>query len=124
MCSLRPGVEGVSDNIRVSSVIGRFLEHSRLFWFANGGNDEAYIGSADWMGRNLDRRVEAVVPIEDATLHRKLLALIDAYLADNCTAWDMQSDGSFVRRIPDEENVAVQAGLIDDWHRNASGSDS
>ena len=124
MCSLRPGVEGVSDNIRVSSVIGRFLEHSRLFWFANGGNDEAYIGSADWMGRNLDRRVEAVVPIEDDNLHQKLLALIDAYLADNCTAWDMQSDGSFVRRIPDEENVAVQAGLIDGWHRNASGSDS
>jgi polyphosphate kinase len=76
------------------------------------------------MGRNLDRRVEAVVPIEDATLHQKLLALIDTYLADNCTAWDMQSDGSFVRRIPDEENVAVQAGLIDGWHRNASGSDS
>jgi polyphosphate kinase len=124
MCSLRPGVEGVSDNIRVSSVIGRFLEHSRLFWFANGGNDEAYIGSADWMGRNLDRRVEAVVPIEEATLHQKLLNLIDAYLADNCTAWDMQPDGSFVRRIPDEENVAVQAGLIDGWHRNASGSDS
>jgi len=124
MCSLRPGVEGVSDNIRVSSVIGRFLEHSRLFWFANGGDDEAYIGSADWMGRNLDRRVEAVVPIEDATLHQKLLHLIDAYLADNCTAWDMQADGSFVRRIPDEENVAVQAGLIDGWRRSPCDSDT
>ncbi|MEN9496800.1 MAG: polyphosphate kinase 1, partial [Cyanobacteriota bacterium] len=65
MCSLRPGLAGVSETIRVSSVIGRFLEHSRLFWFANGGADEMYIGSADWMGRNLDRRVEAVVPIED-----------------------------------------------------------
>jgi len=124
MCSLRPGVEGVSDNIRVSSVIGRFLEHSRLFWFANGGDDEAYIGSADWMGRNLDRRVEAVVPIEDAALHQKLLHLIDAYLADNCTAWDMQADGSFVRRIPDEENVAVQAGLIDGWRRSPYDSDT
>jgi polyphosphate kinase len=117
MCSLRPGVEGVSDNIRVSSVIGRFLEHSRLFWFANGGATESYIGSADWMGRNLDRRVEAIVPIEDPGLHTLLERLINAYLADNCTAWDMQSDGSFMRRIPDEENVAVQANLIDGWRR-------
>jgi polyphosphate kinase len=124
MCSLRPGVEGVSDNIRVSSVIGRFLEHSRLFWFANGGEQEMFIGSADWMGRNLDRRVEAVVPIEDPVLHQKLLRLIDSYLADNCTAWDMQADGSFVRRIPDEENVAVQANLIESWHRNLCSTDS
>jgi polyphosphate kinase len=124
MCSLRPGIDGISNNIRVSSVIGRFLEHSRLFWFANGGSSEMYIGSADWMGRNLDRRVEAVVPVEDANLHQKLLRLIDAYLADNCTAWEMQQDGSFVRRIPEEENVAVQAGLIESWHRNLLTADS
>ena len=124
MCSLRPGIDGISNNIRVSSVIGRFLEHSRLFWFANGGSSEMYIGSADWMGRNLDRRVEAVVPVEDANLHQKLLRLIDAYLADNCTAWEMQQDGSFVRRIPDEENVAVQARLIESWHRNLLTADS
>jgi polyphosphate kinase len=115
MCSLRPGLEGVSENIRVCSVIGRFLEHSRLFWFANGGNDEMYIGSADWMGRNLDRRVEAVVPIEDQRLHRRLLRLIDTYLNDNCTAWDMQPDGSFLRRIPEEDSIAVQAILMADW---------
>jgi len=124
MCSLRPGVEGSSDNIRVSSVIGRFLEHSRLFWFANGGDEEMFIGSADWMGRNLDRRVEAVVPIEDPSLHQKLLRLINAYLADNCTAWDMQTDGSFLRRIPDEENVAIQADLIEGWHRSLPASDN
>jgi polyphosphate kinase len=124
MCSLRPGVEGVSDNIRVSSVIGRFLEHSRLFSFANGGADEMYIGSADWMGRNLDRRVEAVVPIEDPNLHQSLVRLIDAYLADNCTAWDMQTDGSFIRRIPDEDNAAVQADLIKGWPRGLSGDDN
>jgi polyphosphate kinase len=115
MCSLRPGVEGVSETIRVCSVIGRFLEHSRLFWFANGGTDEMYIGSADWMGRNLDRRVEAVVPIEEPTLHARLLRLIDLYLQDNCTAWDMQPDGDFQRRIPEEENRAVQAALIQHW---------
>jgi len=117
MCSLRPGLEGISENIRVSSVIGRFLEHSRLFWFANGGEHEMYIGSADWMGRNLDRRVEAVVPVEDPDLHERLTRLIDSYLNDNCTAWDMQSDGSFSRRIPEDENIAVQANLIDGWRK-------
>jgi polyphosphate kinase len=115
MCSLRPGVAGVSDNIRVSSVIGRFLEHSRLFWFANGGEQEMYIGSADWMGRNLDRRVEAVAPIEDPQLRQQLERLIDSYLDDNCTAWDMQSDGSFVQRMPEQDGYAVQAALIDGW---------
>ncbi|MFZ9567867.1 MAG: polyphosphate kinase 1, partial [Vulcanococcus sp.] len=124
MCSLRPGVEGVSENIRVSSVIGRFLEHSRLFWFANGGKDEMYLGSADWMGRNLDRRVEAVVPIEDPELHQRMVRLINTYLADNCTAWDMQSDGSFTRRIPDDDNIAVQAELMEHWRRGLSPADN
>jgi polyphosphate kinase len=122
MCSLRPGVAGVSDNIRVSSVIGRFLEHSRLFWFANGGDQEMYIGSADWMGRNLDRRVEAVAPIEDPQLRQQLERLIDAYLDDNCTAWDMQSDGSFVQRMPEQDGYAVQAALIDGWRTGLKGS--
>jgi len=117
MCCLRPGMEGVSENIRVSSVIGRFLEHSRMFWFANGGQEESYIGSADWMGRNLDRRVEAVAPIEDPNLHQKLVRLIDTYLADTCSAWDMQADGSFQRRIPEDESIAVQNTLIKMWHR-------
>jgi polyphosphate kinase len=117
MCCLRPGMEGVSENIRVSSVIGRFLEHSRMFWFANGGQEESYIGSADWMGRNLDRRVEAVVPIEDPNLQQKLVRLIDTYLADTCSAWDMQADGSFQRRIPEDESIAVQNTLIKMWHR-------
>jgi polyphosphate kinase len=123
MCSLRPGLEGVSDNIRVSSVIGRFLEHSRLFWFANGGSDEMYIGSADWMARNLDRRVEAVVPIEAPELHARLLRLINTYLSDNSTAWDMQADGSFSRRIPEDESIAVQASLMAGWRHGLSNDD-
>jgi len=123
MCSLRPGLEGISDNIRVSSVIGRFLEHSRLFWFANGGNDEMYIGSADWMARNLDRRVEAVVPVEDPELHGSLLRLINTYLSDNSTAWDMKPDGSFNRRIPEDDSIAVQACLIDGWRHGLSNGD-
>jgi len=123
MCSLRPGLVGISDNIRVSSVIGRFLEHSRLFWFANGGSDEMYIGSADWMARNLDRRVEAVVPIEDPDLHARLLRLINTYLSDNSTAWDMQADGSFSRRIPEDDSIAVQATLMTGWRHGLSNDD-
>ena len=123
MCSLRPGVEGISDNIRVISVIGRLLEHSRLFWFANGGDDEIYIGSADWMARNLDRRVEAVVPIDAPDLQGRLLRLINTYLSDNSTAWDMQPDGSFSRRIPEDDSIAVQATLIDGWRHGLNNGD-
>ncbi|MCP9917121.1 polyphosphate kinase 1 [Cyanobium sp. ATX 6F1] len=115
MCSLRPGVEGVSDNIRVSSVIGRFLEHSRLFSFANGGEPEFFIGSADWMPRNLDRRVEAITPVEDSQLQWQLEQLLEAYLGDNSSAWDMHSDGSFERRQPEDEQRAVQKELIETW---------
>ena len=115
MCSLRPGVEGLSENIRVISVIGRFLEHSRLFLFANGGQREIYLGSADWMPRNLDRRVEAVVPIEDPGLCDQLEALFTLYVNDNASIWDMQPDGSFVQRQPEGEEVQVQATLMRRW---------
>ncbi len=101
ICCLRPGVPGLSENIRVVSVVGRFLEHSRIFYFRNGGSDEMYIGSADWMARNLDRRVEVVVPVKDpmhlATLRDDVLAL---HLEDNCQGWDLQPDGRYVRRKP------------------------
>jgi polyphosphate kinase len=97
MCSLRPGVPGVSETIRVISVIGRFLEHSRLFWFANDGAAEVFLGSADWMERNLDRRVEAVVPVQDPQLCIHLKWLLQLYLNDNSTAWHMHSDGSYQR---------------------------
>ena len=114
MCSLRPGLPGVSDNITVVSVIGRFLEHSRLFWFANGGDHELFIGSADWMPRNLDRRVEAVAPIEDPRLRQQLEELIELYLADT-SAWVMQSDGTFSQRQPEAEQRLVQATLMERW---------
>ncbi len=115
MCSLRPGLAGISDNIRVSSVIGRFLEHSRVFWFTNGGDDELYLGSADWMPRNLDRRVEAVTPIEDPILRQQLQNLLNAYLADNCSAWDMAPDGQFSQRQSDSEMHAIQNELMQGW---------
>jgi len=114
MCSLRPGIEGISDHIQVVSVIGQFLEHSRLFWFANGGNPELFIGSADWMARNLDRRVEAVAPIEDPKLRSQLEELLNLYLQDT-GAWHMAPDGSFHQQQLEGENQFVQQALIKRW---------
>ena len=96
LCCLRPGVEGVSSNIRVTSIVGRFLEHSRVYYFRNGGQEQIYLGSADMMGRNLDRRVEVLFPVED----RKLVArvrgdILGTYLADTRNANYMQPDGSY-----------------------------
>jgi len=118
MCSLYPGRDTISENINVVSIIGQFLEHSRIFWFGNGGSPEVYIGSADWMPRNLDRRVEAVTPVEAPELRRKLERLLDLYLQDNRGAWDMKSDGSFVQRHPgDGEELNSQVQLIDLWSK-------
>ncbi|MFZ9753352.1 MAG: polyphosphate kinase 1 [Cyanobium sp.] len=114
MCSLRPGLEGVSENIRVVSVIGRFLEHSRLFWFGNGGCDELFIGSADWMPRNLDRRVEAVTPVDDPELQVQLKALMELYLEDS-SAWHMQSDGNFIQLQPEDDERLAQTVLMEQW---------
>ncbi|MEB3295598.1 MAG: polyphosphate kinase 1, partial [Synechococcales bacterium] len=103
ICCLRPGIAGVSDNIRVISIVGRFLEHSRIFYFHNDGNDEIFIGSADWMPRNLDRRVEAVVPIEDPDLVKDLEEILGTMLADNRQAWDLKPDGRYIQRRPSAE---------------------
>ncbi len=105
ICCLRPGVPGVSDRIRVISIVGRFLEHSRIFYFGNDGKDEYYFGSADWMPRNFDRRVEAVTPVDDTTLHPRLKSLLDTCLNDNRQAWELEADGSYVQRIPRDEPV-------------------
>jgi polyphosphate kinase len=102
MCCLRPGVEGVSENIRVISIIGRYLEHSRIYYFHNQGQEEVYIGSADWMTRNLDRRVEAIVPIEDPEIVKDLEEILAVMLADNRQAWDLQPDGQYIQKHPAE----------------------
>ena len=99
ICALRPGVPGVSDRIRVVSIVGRYLEHSRIMQF---GPDDLWIGSADWMPRNLDRRVEAMVPVADPALADELRATIDVYLADNANAWHQEPDGSWRRRVPED----------------------
>jgi polyphosphate kinase len=114
-CRLRPGIPGLSDNIRVMSTVGRFLEHSRIFFFKNGGESEYYIGSADCMKRNLDNRVEVFIPVEQPHLTTELRALLDAHLNDRRSTWDMQPDGSYVQRRPDNGNDApgTQQMLID-----------
>jgi polyphosphate kinase len=113
-CCLKPGLTGISDTITVVSVIGRFLEHSRMFWFANGDEPELFIGSADWMPRNLDRRVEAVAPILDPRMRQELESLFDLYLNDTA-AWHMSGDGSFDRRTPEGEKPSTQNTLMRRW---------
>lgn len=97
ICCLIPQLEGVSENITVRSIVGTFLEHSRIFYFENGGNPEIYMASADWMSRNLDRRVEIMFPVEDAKLKKEVKHILDVQLADNVKAQLMQPDGSYVR---------------------------
>lgn len=97
MCCLRPGVEGVSENIRVTSIVGRFLEHSRIYYFENGGEPKVYLSSADWMPRNLDRRVEVAFIVEDEDIKKEVCEIMDLTLADNVKARLMQSDGTYKR---------------------------
>lgn len=102
VCCLKPGVPGVSDRIRVISIVGRFLEHSRVYCFLNNGDWDAYIGSADWMPRNLDRRIEAAAPVEALAHRQTLLGVLELMLEDNRQAWDLQPDGTYVQRRPAE----------------------
>jgi len=103
ICMLRPGIPDVSANIRVRSIVGRFLEHSRLFYFGNQGKEEMFIGSADWMYRNLSRRVEVLVPIKDQKLKQYLREnILGSYLKDNVNARELRADGTYVRVKPTE----------------------
>ena len=114
MCCLRPGVPGVSHNIRVRSIVDRFLEHSRVYWFANGGHDELFLASADLMERNLDRRVETGFPIESKKLQQRLKKELELYLADNSSASILQPDGHYQRLVPGSQAVRnVQAQLLE-----------
>ncbi|OUL19253.1 polyphosphate kinase 1 [Nostoc sp. RF31YmG] len=112
ICCLRPGIPEVSENIRVISIIGRFLEHSRIFYFCNNEQNEVYIGSADWMPRNLDRRVEAVTPVEDIDIVQNLQNILAIMLADNRQAWELQSDGFYIQRRPEQDEPERSAQNI------------
>lgn len=95
ICCLKVGIPGISDNIKVESIVGTFLEHNRIYYFYNDGDEEYYIGSADWMPRNLDKRVEIITPVEDEDIKKKLKHILDVYMADNRKAYYMQPDGSY-----------------------------
>jgi polyphosphate kinase len=112
VCCLRPGLPEVSENIRVISIIGRLLEHSRIFYFHNNGDDEIFIGSADWMTRNLDRRVEAVTPIRDPELLHDLQETLGIMLADNRQAWDLHLDGHYSQRKPSNTETEQSSQVI------------
>ena len=119
ICAIRVGVPGLSENIRARSILGRFLEHSRIFHFANGGADELYIGSADLMHRNLDRRVESLVQITQPDHKRFLIGAVDTYLSDEYVRWELQADGNWIEvkfdaagnRLKDFHGAAI------DWYK-------
>jgi polyphosphate kinase len=112
-CRLRPGVPGLSETIRVVSVVGRFLEHGRMYYFRNGGEEEYFIGSADCMKRNLESRVEVVTPVEDPPLRQELRTVLDTQLAAGHGAWEMQADGTYVRSVSGEGWKSSQQMLVD-----------
>jgi polyphosphate kinase len=115
LCCLRPGVPGLSESIRVFGVVGRFLEHSRIFRFENGGEPEHLLGSADWMKRNLDGRVETILSVSDEDVKRQIDEILEVYVTDNASAWDCDADGVYRQRTPaeGEERCAVQEILIE-----------
>lgn len=123
-CRVRAGVPGLSENIRVISIVGRFLEHARIYYFRNGGAEEYFIGSADCMKRNLEARVETVVPVEDPDSQRTLREILDVQLKDRRSAWDMQPDGSYLQRAPaeGEDPRSAQEVLIAHAQKRARAS--
>jgi len=126
VCCLRPGIPGISDRIEVRSIVGRFLEHSRIYYFLNGGEEELYIGSADLMERNLDRRVEVLCPIQDLTLKRHLRdTVLEALLSDSHRAWGLQIDGGYQPVRPPEgvEPIDSQRFLLEWYSKNATLQD-
>jgi polyphosphate kinase len=113
ICCLRPGIPGISENIRVRSIIGRFLEHTRCYYFHNGGSEELYCASADWMDRNMFRRIELMFPVLDTRLKRRLIADLDTYLADNTQAWELQPNGEYLPLSSGgDEAIGAQSALL------------
>jgi polyphosphate kinase len=108
MCAIKPGIPGLSENITVKSILGRFLEHSRIYEFNNGGSKEVWIGSADLMHRNLDRRVEALVQLEDAEHVSYLSGLLDLYLANETAHWILDKNGKWIRKSIDSNGESLQ----------------
>lgn len=112
VCCLRPGLKDISENIHIISIIGRFLEHSRIYYFHNNTQEEIYIGSADWMRRNLDRRVEVITPVKDPDIAKDLQEIMGIMLADNRQAWELQADGTYIQRRPYDDSPEANSQKI------------
>jgi len=112
ICTLRPGIEGISDHITVRSIVGRFLEHHRILYFKNHSESPYYISSADWMPRNLNDRVELMIPVEDIALQKELQQILEMYLQDNQKAHVMRADGSYRKVIAKEDKVSAQMAFM------------
>ena len=113
-CRMRPGLEGFSENVRVYSILGRFLEHTRVYYFENAGDPEVFMGSADWMSRNLNSRVEAIVPVRHPLLRARIVEVLNLTLSDERTAWELHPDGRYVQRTPSSKNASgLQEQLIE-----------
>ena len=122
-CRLRPGVKGLSDNIRVRSIVGRFLEHTRVFYFRTGEDEEMYLSSADWMTRNIHRRVETMFPVLDESIKKRIMReIFETYFADNCQSWQLEPDGTYTKtpigrghkRFAAQEALMAMHGEIDE----------
>jgi polyphosphate kinase len=113
ICALRPGLPGISDNIQVRSIVGRFLEHSRVYYFYNAGDTELYLASADWMERNFFRRIEVAFPVQCSRYKARIVRDLETYLSDNTQAWILQSDGSYTKATagPEPQLTAQQEFL-------------
>ena len=124
ICCLRPGIPGVSDNIRVRSIIGRFLEHSRVYYFHANGEEKVFLASADWMDRNVFRRVEVAFPVEGTDMKQRLIGDLDLCLNDNTGAWELQSNGNWQRRqtLPGEDRLSSQQQLLERLAESGVGS--
>lgn len=124
ICCLRPGIPGISENITVNSIVGRFLEHARIYYFRNGGNDEVFLGSADLMPRNLDRRVEILFPVENAAIKKAIVfTILPVQLEDTVKSRLMQSDGTYIRtpHAAQEPSLDAQSWLLEHrgiWYDN------
>ena len=112
VCCLKPRVKGLSESIEVVSIVDRFLEHARIIYFAHGGNGQIFVSSADWMPRNLDRRVELLVPVNDPDCRSKLLDTLRTYFKDNVNAWRMSSEGHFERTSPGASEKPVRSQRV------------
>jgi polyphosphate kinase len=115
VCVLRPGLKKISENIEVRSIIDRYLEHARIYYFRNGGHEEVYLGSADWMGRNLDKRLEILFPVIDPNLRRRLVSMLELFFADDTKAHRLLPDGTYQRVKSGDKPVRAQEAL----YRNA-----